>query len=54
MVMKKKEDILSDCGELAIWNQFKKYNKIKYIFLFLMGFLSGIILITSMMISNAI
>ncbi|KKN44030.1 hypothetical protein LCGC14_0697250 [marine sediment metagenome] len=45
MVVKKKKDLLLDCTELAIWNQFKKYNKIKYIFLFLMGFFSGIILI---------
>lgn len=41
-----KEYDLLDGSELAIWNRFKKYNRIKYLFLYFIGFLSGIILIS--------
>ena len=45
-MVKKKDDLFSDCTELVIWNHFKKYNKIKYFFLFIMGFFTGISVIS--------
>jgi hypothetical protein len=38
---------LDHIGEIRLWNKFKKYNRVKYIFLFFIGFLCGIILMAS-------
>ncbi len=39
-------NLIEDIEELEIWNNFKNYNKVKYFFLYLLGFFSGIILIS--------
>lgn len=42
-MVRNKDDLFSDCTELVIWNHFKRYNKIKYLFLYFLGLLSGFI-----------
>ncbi|KKL47889.1 hypothetical protein LCGC14_2331030 [marine sediment metagenome] len=44
--MNKNGYFFDNITEMVIWKKFKKYNRIKYFFLFFIGFFSGIILLT--------
>ncbi len=49
--MKKEKDITSlieDTPEMIIWNNFKDYNKTNYIFLYFLGFFSGIVILSTL------
>lgn len=37
---------LEDVAEIQMWKRFQKHNRIKYLFLYFLGFLSGVIILS--------